>query len=375
MNKQYDYLIVGTGLFGSICAHEFSKSGYKCLVIDKRNHIGGNCYTEKIDDINVYKYGGHIFHTNDEYIWKYINKYSKFNNYQHHLKVNYNNKIYSFPINLFTLYQIYGIITPEEAKNKLDSFRNNNIFNISNSLEDWIINQVGRELYQIFIKGYTEKQWGKPCNELPSNIIKRIPIRLTYNDCYYNEKYQGIPIDGYTKIFNKMLNNIEVRLNTDYFDNRDYFDNISDKIIFTGNIDKFYNYQYGKLEYRSLYFHTQILPINDFQGVATMNYTSVDVPYTRIIEHKHFDNKNQNGTIITYEYSTEGDGNNDFYYPINDDKNNNIYNAYKDLTKLNNRVIIGGRIGGYTYCDMDKTIANALELVRKETGCLKNLMN
>jgi UDP-galactopyranose mutase len=262
------------------------------------------------------------------------------------------------------------VITPFDGQ----KFINTNTDNDGN-LESWAIEHVGKELYEIFIKGYTEKQWGKSCKELPSNIIKRIPIRLTYNDCYYNEKYQGIPVDGYTKIFNRMLNNIEVRLDTDYFDNRDYFDNISDKIIFTGNIDKFYNYQYGKLKYRSLYFHTQILPIDDFQGVATMNYTSANVPYTRIIEHKHFDNKDQNSTVITYEYSTEGNGNNDFYYPINDDKNNNMFNAYKTLTKLDNRVIIGGRIGSYTYCDMDKTIANALELVRKETGCLKNSMN
>jgi len=364
MNKEYDYLIVGAGLFGTICAHELTKSGYKCLIIDKRNHVGGNCYTEKINDITVHKYGGHIFHTNDEYVWNYINKYTKFNNYQHHLKVNYNNKIYSFPINLFTLYQVFNCITPYEA---------NQIIHLNaaevkaNNLEDYAISQVGKELYEIFIKGYTEKQWGMSCRELPIDIIKRIPIRLTYDDCYYNDKFQGIPAEGYTKIFEKMLRNIEIKLNTDYFDNREYFNNISNKIIFTGNIDKFYNYKYGKLEYRSLIFDTKVLEdTDDFQGTATMNYTSSDVPYTRIIEYKHFNPNNQKGTVITYEYPEKGNGENEFYYPINNERNNSIFGQYKELTKSDNRVIIGGRIGNYSYCDMDKTIRSALDLVKKE---------
>ena len=367
MNKEYDYLIVGAGLFGSVCAHQLRLHGRRCLVIDKRNHIGGNCYTESIKGIPVHKYGGHIFHTNDITIWNYVNRLAEFNNYQHRIKVSYKNDLYSFPINLFTFYQIYGTVTPKEALEKLQEVLPENKKEKDN-LESWAISQIGYDLYKIFIEGYTKKQWGEDPKNLPSSIIKRIPIRLTYNDNYYNDLYQGIPIGGYTKIFEELLDNIEVKLNTDYFDNRDYFNSISSKIIYTGNIDRFYDYKFGRLDYRSLNFDTKVLDIPDFQGTATINYTDRDVPYTRIIEHKHFVNIESDKTVVTYEYPWSGDGNNDFYYPINDEKNDKMFLLYNDLTKENNRVIIGGRIGSYSYMDMDKTIMEARKVVYKETN-------
>jgi UDP-galactopyranose mutase len=362
--KEYDYLIVGSGLFGSICAYKLNEIGYKCLVIEKRNHIGGNCFTEKINDINVHKYGAHIFHTSNLETWDFINKFANFNHYKHHLKVNYRNKIYSFPINLFTLSQLYGIITPLEAKNKLEGI----VLKIDNpsNLEEWILSKVGKEIYEIFIKGYTTKQWGTEPKNLPISIISRIPIRMVYNDNYYDDYYQGIPIGGYTPIFEKLLKGIPILLNKDYFDSREYFDRISRKIIYSGSIDKFYNYEFGKLEYRSSVFKEKEIDLSDFQGISVMNYTDIKIPYTRIIEHKHFEFGKQSHTIITKEYSIEGNGNNDFYYPINNNRNNQIFNNYKELTKKENRVIFGGRIADYKYYDMNQVIENSLKTIREE---------
>lgn len=355
----YDYLIVGSGLFGSICARELTNAGKKVLVIDKRDHIGGNCYTENNDGINVHKYGPHIFHTSDKRVWDYINQYADFNHFVYRPKVNYKGKIYSFPVNLMTLYQIFHITTPEQAKIVLDYWKIKN--DNPKNLEEWILSQVGERLYETFIKGYTTKQWGREPKLLPASIIKRLPIRLNFDDNYYFDNYQGIPIGGYTKIFEKLLKDIEVRLNTDYLDNKDFFDNLAEKIIYTGPIDKLYSYAYGKLEYRSLRFETERLEEEDYQGNAAINYTDVEVPYTRVIEHKHFEFGKQKHTIVTKEYpSNEGEP----YYPVNDEDNNRKYNLYKRLMNQEEKIIFGGRLADYKYYDMHQVIASALHQVK-----------
>jgi UDP-galactopyranose mutase len=359
----YDYLIIGSGLFGAICARELTDNGFKCLVIDSRNHIGGNCYTENKEGINIHKYGPHIFHTNDDKIWEYINKYSKFNNFTYRPRVNYKNKIYSFPINLLTLYQVFDVKTPIEAISKLESLRQK-IDNPKN-LEEYVLSQVGEDIYNIFIKGYTEKQWKLKGNKLPSSIIKRIPIRTNFDDNYFFDKYQGIPIGGYTQIFVKLLDGIEIRLNTDFFKNREYFENISNKIIYTGKIDEYFNYEFGELNYRTLDFETKRLEIPDYQGVSVMNYTEYDVPYTRIIEHKHFEFGNQDFTYVTKEYPIEWSKDKTPYYPISTDDNLKIYNKYKEKSKvLENKLIFGGRLGTYQYYDMHQVIGQALKTVK-----------
>lgn len=359
----YDYVIVGAGIFGAIFAYETNKIGKKVLVLEKRNHIGGNCYTEKIENINVHKYGPHIFHTNDKRIWEYINKFADFNNFVNRPKVNYKNNIYSFPINLFTLYQLWGTKTPEEAKNKLEQVKiiNNNPQN----LEEWILSQVGEEIYEKFIKGYTTKQWGREPKHLPASIIKRLPIRLTFDDNYFNDKYQGIPNGGYTQIFEKMLNSIEVITEVDFLKDKSYFENKTKKIIFSGKIDELYDYTYGQLEYRSLKFETEILN-GDFQGNAVVNYTEQDIPYTRICEHKHFEFGTQEKTIITKEYPDSYDSAKVPYYPIGDSKNLELYDKYKLLTEKENRYILGGRLAEYKYYDMHQIIGSALTKVKKE---------
>lgn len=354
----YDYLIIGCGLFGVTFAEQAKKDKKKCLIIDSRNHIGGNCYTENKDNINLHKYGPHIFHTNNDDIWKYVNKFTKFNNFINRPKVNYKNNIYSFPINLFTLYQLWGINNPETAKKKLKEVQ----IKIKNpkNLEEWILAQVGEEIYYTFIYGYTKKQWGREPKELPSFIIKRLPIRLNFNDNYFFDKYQGIPIGGYTQMINNMLEGIDVLLNENYFDKRDYWNKKAKNIVYTGKIDEFFNYKYGELEYRSLKFETEKLLINDFQGNAYINYTEESIPYTRIIEHKHFEFGNQNYTYITKEYPDDWNKNKIPYYPINNEKNNIIYNNYKKLTNEKN-IIFGGRLAEYKYYDMHQVIASALK--------------
>lgn len=353
MNK-YDFVIVGAGLSGAIFAREVTNKGKKVLVIDKRNHIGGNCYTENHEGINVHLYGPHIFNTFSKVIWDYINQYADFNHYVNRPRVNYKDNIYSFPINLLTLYQLWGVKTPEEAKRKLEEVREN-IPNPSN-LEEHILSLVGREIYEIFIYGYTKKQWGCEPKDLPASIVKRIPIRLTYDDNYYEHRYQGIPIGGYTQIFEKLLDGIEVRLNCDFISDREALTRLGD-IIYTGKIDEYFDYRYGQLEYRSLRFEHKIIN-GDYQGNAIINYTDIDVPYTRIIEHKHFEFMNCRDTVITYEYpQKEGEA----YYPINNAKNIQLYRKYCSLA---DRVAFCGRLGGYKYMNMDQAISSALTLVR-----------
>jgi UDP-galactopyranose mutase len=356
-----DYVIVGSGLFGSIFARELTDNGYKCLVIDKRPHIGGNCYTENIDTINVHKYGPHIFHTSDNNIWNYINKFAKFNNFINRPKVFYKDNLYSFPINLMTLYQIYGVKTPQEAILKLNEVKKN--IQTPKNLEEWVLSQVGQEIYETFIKGYTTKQWNKDPKDLPTSIIRRLPIRLNFDDNYFFDTYQGIPIGGYTKIFEKLLDGIEVRLNTDYFDNRDYFDSIAKRVVYTGPIDLFYNFKFGKLEYRSLKFENKILEVEDYQGNAIINFTEKEIPYTRITEHKHFEFGRQKNTIITKEFPSDTG---DPYYPINDKINNMRFELYEQLMKSEKKFIFGGRLPDYKYYDMHQVIGSALKKSKDE---------
>jgi UDP-galactopyranose mutase len=356
----YDYLIVGAGFYGAVCARELTDKGYKCLVIDKRSHIGGNCYTENTDGINVHKYGPHIFHTSDKKVWDYVNKYADFNDFKYRPKVNYKGSIYSFPINLMTLYQIYGVTTPDEAFRKLEDVKIPN--NTPKNLEEWVLSQVGPEIYNIFIKGYTKKQWNKDPKDLPASIIKRLPIRLSFEDNYYEDIYSGIPINGYTGIFEKLLNNIEVKLKCDYFKEKEYFDSIAKKIIYTGPVDAFYDYKFGKLDYRSLRFETYNLNMPDYQGVAGMNYTDEEVSFTRITEHKHFEFGKQKNTIISMEYP---ENNGEPYYPINDIENNKKHSMYKELMDKEEKYIFGGRLADYRYYDMHQVIASALSKVNK----------
>lgn len=364
---KYDYLIVGSGLFGSVFARQMTDAGYKCLVIDKRNHIGGNCYTSNQNGIHIHKYGPHIFHTNNKKIWDYINRYAEFNRFTYRPKVSYKNTLYSFPINLFTLYQIYGVKTPQEAIAKLNEVKIQ--CNNPQNLEEWILSQIGEDLYRIFVYGYTVKQWGKDPKKLPSSIIKRIPIRFNMNDDYFDDKYQGIPAEGYTSIFNNLLRDVKVDLNTDYLKDRNYFDNMSNKIVYTGAIDEFFNYDEGCLEWRSLRFDTETInDVYDFQGNVAINYTDISVPYTRVIEHKHFNNSNkmQNiPTIITREFPEKWDKTKERFYPINSDENMIVFNKYKERID-ERKYIFGGRMADYMYYDMHQVIASSLVRSEKE---------
>jgi UDP-galactopyranose mutase len=360
---KYDFLIVGSGLFGSVFAHEATKAGKKCLIIEKRNHIGGNCYTEKIDNINIHKYGPHIFHTNDKKIWDWIQQFGEFNQYKHSPKVNYKGEIYSFPINLLTLNKLWGVTTPEEAIEKLEEVK----IKCDNprNLEDWILSQVGNDIYETFIKGYTKKQWNKDPKELPSSIIKRLPIRTNYNDNYFFDKYQGIPIDGYTNLFKNMLKGIDILENIDYFSEKDKWDSMADKVVFTGKIDEFFDYKFGELEYRSLTFVEERHETEDYQGCSIVNYTDLETPQTRITEHKHFDDAKSDVTWITKEYPKNYQNGDTPYYPINDDKNNELYRKYKEHADSTPNVIFGGRLSEYKYYDMHQIIASALTKVKK----------
>ncbi len=363
---KYDYLVVGAGLYGAVFAYEAKKKGKTCLVIDKRDHIAGNIYCENISGINVHKYGAHIFHTSDKKIWEYVNQFAEFNNYINSPVARYKNELYNLPFNMNTFSKMWNIATPQEAKDIIASqIADLNITEPKN-LEEQALSLVGKDVYEKLIKGYTEKQWGRDCKDLPSFIIKRLPLRFIYDNNYFNDRYQGIPIGGYTKIVEKMLDGIEVRLNTNYLDNREEFDAMADKIVYTGMIDQFYDYKLGVLEYRSVRFETEELPMENYQGNAVVNYTEREVPYTRIIEHKHFEFGKQPTTIISREYSSEWKKGDEPYYPVNNDKNNALYQQYKELADKEHKVIFGGRLGGYKYYDMDKVIAAALEMCEKE---------
>ena len=368
MGRDYDYLIVGSGLYGAIFAYEANKRGKKCLVIEKRGHIAGNIYTENIEGINVHKYGAHIFHTSDKEIWEYINKFAEFNRYTNSPVANYKGEIYNLPFNMNTFNKLWGVITPSEAKEKIEKEKQTAKVDNPQNLEEQAINLVGNTIYEKLVKGYTEKQWGKKATELPAFIIKRLPVRFIYDNNYFNDKYQGIPIGGYTQIIEKMLEGIEVKLNCNYFENRDEFDKMADKIVFTGPIDEFYNYCFGELEYRSLRFESEVKDMDNYQGNAVVNYTDYETPYTRIIEHKHFEyeDRNPNKTIITKEYPEKWNKGKEAYYPLNDERNNQLYEKYKEHSKECNNVIFGGRLGKYKYYDMDKVIREALNDVRRE---------
>lgn len=361
----YDYLIVGSGLYGSICAYELSKMGYKVLVIDKREHIGGNIYTENIEGINVHKYGAHIFHTSNKMVWDYINQFAEFNNYINSPVARYKNEIYNLPFNMNTFSKIWNdVFTPAEAMKKIDEEKKKYYVEEPKNLEEQAINLVGPTIYEKLVKGYTAKQWGRKCNELPAFIIKRLPVRFTYDNNYFNDRYQGIPIGGYTKIIEKMLSGIEVKLNSNYFSDRKYYESISKNIIYTGPIDEFFAYKYGELEYRSVYFETTVLDEVNHQGNAVVNYTDYETPYTRIIEHKHFefDTKTPK-TVISKEYSKSWKLGDEPYYPVNDEKNNTLYNKYKEEALKLDNVFFGGRLGQYKYYDMDKVILEALNFI------------
>ena len=364
--EKYDYLIVGTGLFGSVFAYEATKRNKKCLVIDKRNHIGGNIYTKEVEGINVHEYGAHIFHTSNKQIWDYINQFAEFNRYTNSPIANYKGEIYNMPFNMNTFNKLWGVISPEQAQEKIEQEKKaNNVENPKN-LEEQAINLVGKTIYEKLVKGYTEKQWGQSAKELPAFIIKRLPVRFTYDNNYFNDTYQGIPIGGYTKIIEKMLEKSEVKLNYDFFEHREELENIARKIVFTGMIDKFYDYKFGELQYRSLKFETETLNTDNFQGNAVVNYTDYETPYTRIIEHKHFEFGKQPKTVVTKEYPDNWVNGKEPYYPINNDKNNELYEKYKELAEKEENVIFGGRLGQYKYYDMHQVIDEALNCAKKE---------
>lgn len=365
--KKYDYLIVGSGLFGAVFAHEAQKAGKKCLVIEKRNHTGGNIYCEKIEDITVHKYGAHIFHTSNEKVWNYVNSFCGFNSFINTPMANYEGRLYNLPFNMNTFSQIFGVSTPEEAKAVIDRQRSE-VKGEPQNLEEQAISLVGREIYTKLVKGYTEKQWGRDCKDLPAFIIKRLPVRYTYDNNYFNDKYQGIPVNGYNELIDKLLEGVEVRLNTDFLENKDGYLALCEKCVYTGTIDSYFDYALGNLDYRSLRFETEVLDTKEFQPVAVVNYCERKVPYTRIIEHKHFEFGEQPKTVITREYPQNWALGDEPYYPVNDDKNNELYAQYQKLAENHKNVIFGGRLGQYKYYDMDKCIESALALCKEEFG-------
>ena len=363
----FNYLIVGTGLFGATFANLIKKHGKSCLMIEKRNHLGGNVYTEEVKDINVHRYGAHIFHTSDETVWSYVNQFAEFNDYINSPIANYKGEKYHLPFNMNTFEEMWGVKTPEEARAIIEEQRAKEGITEPKNLEEQALSLVGRDIYEKLIKGYTEKQWGRDCKDLPSFVIRRLPLRFEYNNNYFNDKYQGIPVGGYTKIIEKMLEGIEVRLNTDYKTFLETNKDITyDKVLYTGPIDEYFDYKLGQLEFRSLRFENEVLPdVDDYQGNAVMNYTEREVPYTRIIEHKHFEFNKCKGTVITREYPAAWKPGDEPYYPINDERNNKLYEEYKALAAKEENVIFGGRLGLYSYFDMDKVIAAAMEAAER----------
>ena len=362
---KYDYLIVGAGLYGAVFAYEAKKAGRTCLVIDKRNHIAGNIYCENIEDINVHKYGAHIFHTSNKDVWDYINQFAEFNHYINSPVAVYKDELYNLPFNMNTFSKLWNIRTPEEAKEIIDKQRAEYGVEEPKNLEEQALSLAGKDVYEKLIKEYTEKQWGRSCRELPA-IIKRLPFRFIYDNNYFNDRYQGIPVGGYTKIVEKMLEGIDVKLNTDYFEFIKENPDIADKTLFTGMIDEFYGYKLGTLQYRTVRFETEVLECENYQGNAVVNYTSHEVPFTRIIEHKHFEFGKQPKTVISREYSSEWKPGIEPYYPINNDENNELFAKYRELADKEEKVIFGGRLGNYKYYDMDKVIEAALEMVKTE---------
>ncbi|MBN6204823.1 UDP-galactopyranose mutase [Ralstonia pickettii] len=365
----YDYLIVGAGLFGSVFAYEAKKRGKKCLVIDKRDHIGGNIYTKNIEGINVHQYGAHIFHTNNKRIWDYVNQFTEFNRYTNSPVANYKGELYNLPFNMNTFNKLWGVVTPDEAKRKIEEQRKAAGITNPKNLEEQAISLVGTDIYEKLIKGYTEKQWGRSAKDLPSFIIKRLPVRFTFDNNYFNDRFQGIPINGYTEIIDKMLEGIDVELNCDFFQNQEKLEGLTKKVVFTGMIDQYFKYKFGSLEYRSLKFETKVLnDTSNYQGNAVVNYTDRETPFTRIIEHKHFVFGNQEKTIITKEYPTEWKTGDEPYYPINDEHNTETYRKYKEMADQEKDVIFGGRLARYQYYDMHQVIGAALVAVEKEFG-------
>lgn len=362
MTAKYDYLIVGAGLYGSTFAHIATQKGKRCLVVDRRNHIGGNLYCQNVEGINVHRYGAHIFHTSDKEVWQYVNSLVEFNRYTNSPVANYKGKLYNLPFNMNTFHQMWGVITPDQAKARIEEQRAEMAGKEPQNLEEQAISLVGRDIYEKLIKGYTEKQWGRPCTELPAFIIRRLPVRYTFDNNYFDDKYQGIPIGGYNVMIEKMLDQVDVRLGVDYFANKEELDVLADKVVFTGRIDEYFNCCFGSLEYRTLRFEQERLEIPNYQGNAVVNYTEREVPYTRIIEHKHFEYGEQPHTVITKEYPAEWDGNAEPFYPVNDDKNNELYKKYKELAHAQTHVIFGGRLAQYKYLDMHHVIGQVLQM-------------
>ena len=366
MAKKYDYLIVGAGLYGAVFAQELKKAGKTCLVIDKRDHIAGNIYTHEMEGIQVHQYGAHIFHTNNKEVWDYLGQFTTFNRYTNSPVANYKGEMYNLPFNMNTFNKMWGVITPDQAKAKIEEQRKANYTEEPKNLEEQAINLVGVDIYEKLIKSYTEKQWGRPCTELPTFIIKRLPVRFIYDNNYFNALYQGIPVGGYTAMVEKMLEGVEVRLGQDYLADKAQWDELADKVVYTGPVDAYFAYKLGVLEYRSVRFETEVLDMENYQGNAVVNYTDAETPYTRIIEHKHFEFGTQEKTVISREYSAEWKPGDEPYYPVNDDKNSALYAQYKDLAAQEENVIFGGRLGEYQYYDMDKVVEVALAKVRAE---------
>lgn len=370
--EKYDFLIVGAGLFGSVFACEATKRGKRCLVIDKRDHVGGNIYCENIEGINVHKYGAHIFHTSNKEVWDYVNNVVEFNRYTNSPVANYKGKLFNLPFNMNTFYQMWGVKTPAEAKAKIEEQKAEAFARMQadgviepRNLEEQAQLLIGKDIYEALVKGYTEKQWGRKCSELPAFIIKRLPVRFTYDNNYFNDKYQGVPVGGYNKLIDGLLSGVEVRTGVDYFTSREKFDAMANKVVFTGAIDEYFGYQFGKLEYRTVRFETELLDEENYQGNAVVNYTEAEVPYTRVVEHKHFEFGTQSKTVISREYSTEWVEGMEPYYPVNDERNSTLYQQYKALAESCPNVIFGGRLAQYKYYDMDKVIEQALVIFSK----------